>query len=119
MDFELVQRCNELDGVRHDTMARADMKRKKLWGAAYSMRNDDVPCMTDNDVEVLVELVYLSILPAYRHITLLTYSTTLQSLPPDYKEYFTHLVTLARCLDTHGDCEIATDEDWVAWIDSM
>tara|TARA_X000000368_G_scaffold357604_1_gene300064 strand:- start:1010 stop:1237 length:228 start_codon:yes stop_codon:yes gene_type:complete len=75
--------------------------------------------MTDKEVEVLAELALLSILPAYRHITLRTYSTALQYIAPDYKEYFGSLVSLVRRLDTYCDNDLATDEDWIAWMESM
>jgi hypothetical protein len=119
MDTELLTRCTELDDARHDTKSRADLKRKKLWGTAYTIRSMDIPLMKNEEVEVLAELAFLSVLPAYRHITLMTYSTALQTMSDEYKTYFTHLVKLARRLDTHGDSEIATDEDWIAWIESM
>lgn len=119
MDMELVTRCQELDNARHDVASRADLRRRKLWGAAYTIRSMDLPDMSDEVAELLIELAFLSILPAYRHLTLMTYSTALQSMPEEYKRYFAHLVRLARRLDTHGDDELATDEDWIAWIESM
>ncbi len=119
MDTELLTRCKDLDDARHDTASRADLKRRKLWGAAYTIRGMDVPDMSDEIVELLVELAFLSILPAYRNLTLMTYSTALQSMSDDYKKYFAHMVKLARRLDTHGDDELATDEDWIAWMESM
>lgn len=117
--MDLLSRCNDLDDARHDTASRADMKRRKMWGAAYTIRNTDVPHMNDEEVELLAELAFLSILPAYRHVTLMTYSTTLQHVSDEYKRYFTHLVKLAQRLDTHGTDELATDKDWIAWMESM
>lgn len=119
MNVELLSRCNDLDDARHDTASRVNMKRKKMWGAAYAMRYMDVPHMDDNEVEFLAELAFLSIFPAYRHITLMTASTALQHASDEYREYFTHLVQLAQRLDRHSMNELATDEDWIAWIESM
>lgn len=119
MDRELIHRCNDLDDARHDTMSRMDIRRKKLWAAAHLLRKTDVPRMTDRELEVLTELAFLSIFPAYRHITLITYSTALQNMAPDYKEYFAHLVCFVRRLDTHSDRDLATDKDWIAWMESM
>jgi hypothetical protein len=119
MDKELFRKCIDLDDARHDTMSRVNIRRRKLWAAAYALCKTDVPRMTDEDVEVFTELAYLSIIPAYRHITLMTYSTALQHVPHDYKEYFAHLVMFVRRLDTHGDHDLATDEDWLAWMESM
>lgn len=119
MDAELIRRCNDLDHARHDTVSRMHMRRKKLWTVAYTMRNTDVPRMTDDEVEVLTELAFLSIIPAYRHITLMTYSTALQDITPDYKEYFAQLVCFVRRLDTHGERDLATDKDWIAWMETM
>lgn len=119
MDMELITRCQDLEDARRDVASRADLKRMKLWGAAYTIRSMDLPDMSDEIAELLIELAFLSILPAYRHLTLLTYSTVLQSMSDEYKRYFTHLVKLARRLDTHGDDELATDEDWIAWIETM
>lgn len=119
MDTELFRRCNDLDDARQDTVSRMDIRRKKLWATAYTTRSTDVPRMTDDEVEFLTELAFLCILPAYRHITLTTHSTVLQTIPPDYKEYFAHLVCFVRRLDTHGVRDLATDKDWIAWMESM
>lgn len=117
--MDLLSWCNDLDDARRDTASRAYIKRKKLWGAAYAIRDMDVPLMTDAEVEALTELAFLSILPTYRHLALVTYSTTLQNVADEYKRFFAHLFQLARRLDTHGDDDVATDEDWIAWIETM
>lgn len=117
--MELVIRCIDLDDARHDAASRADIRRRKLWASAYAIRRMDVPDMTDKEVEILTELAFLFILPAYRQLTVMTYSKALQSMSDDYQRYFTHLVNLARRLDTHGDDQLATDEDWISWIESM
>ena len=119
MDVELVTRCNDLDDARHDAASRADLRRRKMWASAYAIRITDVPDMTNKEAQILTELAFLSILPAYRDHILITYSTALQSMSDDYKRYFTHIYKLARMLDTHGDDQLATDEDWIAWIESM
>lgn len=119
MDRELLARCNDLDDARDDTRCRADMRRKKLWAAAYALRGMDVPHMVDEEVDVFAELAFLSMLPAYRHVTLVAYSTSLQHVSDEHKRYFAHLVKLANRMDTHGDDELATDADWHAWMESM
>lgn len=119
MEIELLHRCNELDDAHHDAMSRADVRRQKMWSAAYMIRDNHMPHMATESVEILTELAFLSILPAYQNITRTLYSTSLQTLPSDYKEYFSNLVHLARRLDTHGSEDLATDEDWRAWMDAM
>jgi len=119
MDTELLSRCKDLDDARDGTASRADAKLKRMWGAAYAIRSRYVPLMTDDEVEALTELAFLSTIPAYRHITLMTYTTSLMNLTPVYKTYFAHLVNLARRLDKHGDDELATGEDWIAWMGSL
>lgn len=119
MDTELLSRCNDNTDARHDTASRVDLRRRKLWAVAYVLRSTDVPHMTDEEVEVLTELAFLFILPAYRHITLMTYQTVIDNLTPEYKTYVAQLVKLRHRLDAHGHDELATDEDWVAWMESM
>ena len=105
--------------MRERFEVRSDMKIKKLWAAGHALRASDVPDMSDSHLEVLTELSYLSILPAYRHITIQAYTTVLQKFPTTYKSFFARMVNLARRLDTHGSEELATDDDWEAWIESM
>lgn len=120
--MELVTRCNDLDDARHDAVSRADLRRRKLWVASYTIRSIDVPDMTTEEVELFTELAFLSTLPAYRRITLTTYSTAAvvtYSMSDGYKKYFNDILNVARLLDAHGDVQLATNEDWNAWIASV
>tara|TARA_B110001450_G_scaffold20042_1_gene18250 strand:+ start:845 stop:1204 length:360 start_codon:yes stop_codon:yes gene_type:complete len=119
MDTELRLRWQEMDNASSVAKSRADLKRKKLWVAAYMIRNTDVPKMTNDQVELLSGLAFFVILPAYHHTTIETYSIALQKMPLEYQRYFAQLVNLARRLDKHGDEGLAKDVDWIAWMESM
>tara|TARA_B110001450_G_scaffold255469_1_gene283112 strand:+ start:31140 stop:31499 length:360 start_codon:yes stop_codon:yes gene_type:complete len=119
MDVELIRRCKELHSAHHGTVLCANIRRMKLWVSAYEIRRQIAPHVQNGEVEILTELAYLSVLPAYRHISIVMHATVLQSLTSSSKNFFTCVVKLARRLDTHGMGDIATDADWLAWIDSM
>tara|TARA_B110001452_G_scaffold16179_1_gene13264 strand:+ start:13490 stop:13849 length:360 start_codon:yes stop_codon:yes gene_type:complete len=119
MDMELFRRCDELDDASRGFQMRAHIKQKILWNASYALRKADVPHMTDSEVEFLTELAYLALFRVYRDILVSTYYNDLEDIPSDYKRYFQNIVTIARRLDKHGQCDIGTDRDWEAWIDSM
>ena len=119
MELELVQRCCDLNAMHDHTVARADLKMKKLWYAAYAMRSTDVPEMPDAHLHFLIELSYLTTLPAFRYVSLHAYETVLQRVPRTYRTLFVHMVKLAKHLKDHGAEELATDSDWEEWIESM
>lgn len=119
MEVELVNHCCDLDAARAASKTECDLRMCKLWYAAYALRSRYVPEMPDTHVESITELSYLATLPAFRHIAMREYTSVIQWAPKTYQTLFARMVALAKHLNTHGTEQIATDEDWETWFESM
>lgn len=120
MDSELDSVCRMLDRVRHDATTRANVRRAKLRSVAFTLRKSEVPDMPDSTVEVLASLAYLTGLSAYHHdLAFFTHASVLQSMSCDYRRFLAFMMSVADQLDAYSECDIATDEDWKSWIESM
>lgn len=118
MEQSIVQHCSQLDTVCTTVEMRIYMKIKTLCAVAHAVRATDVPDMINAHLEVLTELSYLTTIPMYRD-TIQTHIAVLQRSDERYKTFYTHMVKLARKLANLESDELASDEDWEAWIHSM
>ena len=98
---------------------RARLRRWTIWSAARILRDADMPHMSDETLDTLTELAYMSVFPMLCDVPRVAYRGPIARASSELRLFFSRLLGIAKKSLDWGYTELATDTDWSEWIDSM
>ena len=116
MEAELTHLWNADYDTRIAEATHAHLKKKKIWAVAYVLREQEIPRMIDYDFKILTRLAFLTSFPMFSSIVT---TKALCKLPQDFRNFYYIVSDVAKYCDNYPLNDLATDDDWNEWIDSM
>ena len=116
---EVLRRAHEHDTQIRDASIYATQRLAQLWSFARKLRDRRAPTVQDHVLEILVELAYCRTFPLFRSETSVAMAKLFEIAGTGVTYLATRLAWVAENMDGIGEELLATEDDWVAWMEAL
>ena len=121
MVTELIEALEENNDRQVEEMNEGTILRRIIVSAASQLAGDVKTQIRPEYLEHLIDLAFYACLPAHRETFITEADATLASMPNDYRMFLLRLMSVGTRYKAgiHGTSDLATDEDWQTFIESL